>query len=228
MNRIGSSISFIAMMALICVAISSCDKGDDTYYNYETKAGTYNGNALSFLESQTGIYDSMLLVINRLKGIKDSIANNSITLFAMSNRSFTVALESINRARRDSIPAMPAISFATMDSAMLDTFFCRYVITQKVESQSLEGFADGLLYPSLRYKYNMQMQFDRTNASGYLNGGPKTIIFSDPKNSIFFRYWVRVNTITVDIKTTNAIVNILPPGHDFGFGDEFIRRINKR
>ncbi|MES2777598.1 MAG: hypothetical protein V4722_25690 [Bacteroidota bacterium] len=218
----------ICTLALAMLVLVTACKKDDTYRDYENTAGTYNGNALDYLRSQTGVYDSMLLVINRLKGMSDTISKANITIFAINNRSFALALQNINQARKDSIPSMPAVSLATMDSAVLDTFFCRYIIKEKQPSEGLVGLTDGRLFSSLRYNYDMQMQLVRTNASGYLNGGPKAIIFSDPQNSIFVRNWIRVTTITVDIKSDNAIVNLLPPGHDFGFGNGFIRRINKR
>lgn len=204
-----------------------CKKVDDTYRDFENKAGKFNGTALAFLESQLGVYDSMLLVINRLTGIRDSLTSNEVTVFAMTNRSFSIALNNINQARMDSIPALPEVSFSTMDSATLDQYFCRYILRGKQSSAGLIDFTDGRLYPSIRYDYNMQMQFSQTNASGYLNGGPKAIIFSDPKNSVFTVNWVRTPTQTVDIQTTNAIVHLLTPGHDFGFGTNFVRDINK-
>jgi len=204
-----------------------CKKVDDTYRNFENKAGRFNGSALEFLESQPGVYDSMLLVINRLTGIRDTLTSNEVTLFALSNRSFTIALNNINQARRDSIPSLPEVSFSTMDSATLDQYFCRYILRGKQNSESLLDYTDGRLYPSIRYDYNMQLQFSQTNASGYLNGGPKAIIFSDPKNSVFTVNWVRTPTQTVDIQASNAIIHLLTPGHDFGFGTRFVQDINR-
>lgn len=218
---------FVLGVLLIAIAVG-CTKADDTYKDYQNTAGRFNGNALAYLQSQPGVYDSMLLVINRLTGMQDSISKNNLTVFAASNRSFALALQNINQARRDSIPAMPEVSLSTMDSAVLDTFFCRYLIMGQQTSDSLKGFTDGRLFTSIRYGYNMQLQFTQTNASGYVNGGPQALIFSDPKNSVFTRNWIRTTTITVDIKTANAVVHLLPPGHDFGFGTDFIRRINHR
>lgn len=183
---------------------------------------------MAYLQSQPGVYDSMLLVLGRLTGLRDSLAKNNLTVFAVNNRSFSLALQNINQARRDSVPSMPEASLSTVDSAVLDSFFCRYLVPGQVRSDSLTGFTDGRLFPSVRYGYNMQMQFTQTNASGYLNGGPKAIIFSDPKNSVFAVNWIRTTTITVDVKTDNAVVHLLPPGHVFGFGADFIRRANKR
>ena len=222
----GSFHVVFALLVVLCVY--SCTKTDDTYKNYQNTAGRFNGDALGYLQSQPGVYDSMLLAINRITGLKDSISKNELTVIALSNRSFALALQNINQARKDSIPSMPEVSLSTIDSAVLDTFFCRYVIRGQHSSDSLTGFTDGRLYSSIRYDYNMQMQFDQTNASGYLNGGPKAIIFSDPKNSVFVKNWIRTTTITVDIKTQNAVVHLLPPGHDFGFGGDFIRSVNRR
>ena len=223
-----SSFLLLAAAVVTIAGATGCKKTDDYYKNYTTSAGNFQGNALQYLQSQPGVYDSMLLAINRVTGLADSLKTESVTLFAVSNRSFTLALQNINQARLDSIPSIPPVSISTIDSATLDTFLCRYVLRGHATSDSLENFTDGRFFPSIRYGYNMQMQYSKTNASGFKNGGPKAIIFSDPKNSIFTRYWIRVNTITVDIKTTNAIIHLLPPGHDFGFGDDFIRRVNAR
>jgi len=217
----------ITAAAIIWVA-TGCTKSDNYYKNYTTTAGNFNGNALEYLQSQPGVYDSMLLAINRITGLADTLRSEKITLFAVSNRSFIVTLQNINQARLDSIPSMPPVSIGTIDSATLDTFLCRYILRGHATSDSLVNFTDGRLYPSVRYGYPMQLQYSQTNASGFKNGGPKAITFSDPKNSIFTRYWVRVNTITVDIKTSNATIHLLPPNHDFGFGDDFIRGVNRR
>lgn len=229
---------FVSVMCLFTVIliVPACNKNDNTYRNAKPTAGEFKGNGLQFLQSQPGVYDSMLLVLSRLPRIADSISTKAVTFFGVSNRSFSLALQNINQARQDSIPSMPQVSFATIDSAVLDTFMCRYVLEGRHLSDDLADFADGLFFPTIHYtnrngtdtSYSMQMQYVRTNASGFVGGGPKAITLSDPKGSIFFRYWVRVNTITVDIKTSNAIVYLLPAGHDFGFGDEFIREVNVR
>ena len=221
-------ILIVIVTAVLIVSSAGCKKTDKTYYNYTNTLGKFNGNALEYLRSQPGVYDSMLLVISRVTGIADTISNENLTIFAITNKSFSIAIQNINQARQDSIPVMPPVSLSTLDSATLDTFFCRYLIPGQVLSDSLVNFTDGLVFPSVRYGYNMQMQFASTNASGFLNGGPKRIIFSDTRNSIFVRDWVRVNTATINIRTNNAIVNSLDPGHDFGFGDNFIRQVNKR
>lgn len=227
--NVRSALLILTVVAGLLGGITSgCKKGDDTYKNYSPTAGNFNGNALEYLQSQPGLYDSMLLAIHRVKGLADTLSSQNVTLFAVSNRSFSLALQNINQARKDSIPAMERVSISTIDSAVLDTFLCRYVLRGRISSDSIIQYTDGRVFPSVKYGYGMHMQYSQTNASGFKNGGPSAITFSDPKNSIFTRYWVRVNTITVDIKTTNATVHLLPPGHDFGFGNDFIRRVNVR
>ena len=225
----------LVIIALLLVGVS-CKKTDKTYVNYQPSAGNFSGNALQYLQAQPALYDSMLLVLNRVPRLKDTLSNKEITMFAIPNKSFDLALQNINQARKDSVPSMPAVSWSTIDPAIIDSFLVRYILTGKHPSTDISNLADGLFFPTVGYKsrtgadtsYNMQMQFTRTNASGYLGGGPKAIIYSDPKGSIFVRYWVRVNTITVDIKSSNAVIHLLPTGHDFGFGDELVKAVNFR
>lgn len=227
-NLIIIAACLFTVISSVAVFLSGCNKADQTYYHYSNNAGTFNGNTFQYLQSQNGVYDSLILVLNRISNLANEVKQGSVTLFAANNQSFALALQNINQARKDSIPSMPPVTYSTIDSALLDTFLCRYIIPGKQTTDSLKGFTDGKLYASFHYGYNMQLQYVATNASGYLNGGPKAITFSDPKNSIFTRNWTRVNTITVDIKTANGIIHLLPPGHDFGFGNEFIRKVNKR
>ncbi|MCD2424657.1 fasciclin domain-containing protein [Niabella pedocola] len=219
-------VTVIMGVAIFC-SLSACKKSS-SYRDYENHLDEFNGSALQYLEAQTGQYDSFLLAINRVQGLKDSLAGKPITLFAVSNKSFDLALQNINTARADSLPVMPPVSIRTIDLPTLDTFLCRYILRGQYLSDDFLQSGDGLRLPSIKYDYDMVAQFISTNASGYIGGGPREIKFSDPKKSIFVRYWVSVNTITTDIKTTNGIVNVLPPGHDFGFGADFVRAVNKR
>jgi len=204
-----------------------CQKNESPYVDYKNEAANFDGNALSYLESKPGVYDSMLLVINRLPGTADSLRTGNYTLFATSNRSYTIALQNINNARRDSVPALPPVSLRTMDLNVLDTFFSKYIIPGKVTTDDLASRADGLLFPSMKFGYDMHLQFNVTNASGYLGGGPKAILLSDTRGSVFTVNWIRVYTNTVDIKTSNAIVHVMDVGHNFGFGNDLIRALNR-
>ena len=204
-----------------------CQKNDSPYVDYKNDAAIFEGDALAYLQSKPGVYDSMLLVINRLPGTADSLRTGKYTLFATSNRSYAIALQNINNARRDSVPVLPPISLRTMDLNVLDTFFSKYIIPGHVTTKDLAARADGLLFPSMKFGYDMHLQFNVTNASGYLGGGPKAILLSDTRGSVFTVNWIRVYTNTVDIKTSNAIVHVMDVGHNFGFGNDLIRSLNR-
>lgn len=215
-------------MCFLGAMIQACSKDESPYVDYENNAATFNGDALSYLRSKPGVFDSMLLVINRLPGVADSLSAGAYTVFATSNRSYTIALQNINNARRDSVPSLPPVSLGTMDLAVLDTFFSKYIIPGKITTQELSARADGLQFPSMKFRYNMHLQYETTNASGYLGGGPKAILLSDTRGSVFNVNWIRVLTNTVDIKTSNAIVHALDVGHNFGFGNDLINALNRR
>lgn len=228
---IKTTFSWLVILGLTTILITACEKVDDTYRNYTPTSGEFKGTSLQYLQSQAGLYDSMLLAIGRIEGLEDTLSIKPVTLFAVNNRSFSLALQNINQARADSIPSMPPVSISTIDEAVLDSFLCRYIVRDVIYSEDLMRSSDGIFVPTIKYNYEMQMQLTGTNASGYLGGGPLAIIFSYPPNDdkqIFTRYWIRVNTNTVDIESTNGLINLLPPGHDFGFGSDFVRAVNRR
>ncbi|MCX2452743.1 hypothetical protein OQX61_15800 [Pedobacter sp. PLR] len=193
------------------------------YYNYENKIQQFDGSALDYLNSQKGLYDSLLLVLDRLPALKDSLAKRRLTVFAVTNKSFEISVGNLNAIRKRNNKA--PIYLANMDIAQLDTMTSRYLIRGKYETQDLSTFVDGLMVNSIVHNYPMHVLYQKLDASGFKEGGPQVLTFSDTKESIFVRYWQRTPTNAVNIKTNNAIVNIVSPGHDFGFGD-FVTRIN--
>lgn len=217
----------VIAILIVALILQACNKEESPFVDFDNSSASYDGDALSYLQSKPGVYDSMLLVINRLPGIADSIRNGNYTIFATSNRSYAIALQNINNARRDSVPALPPVSFSTMEQYILDSFFCKYIIGGRITTDDLAARADGLQFPCMKYGYTMHTQFEVTNASGFLGGGPKAIFFSDTRKSVFTYNWIRVYTNTVDIKTDNAIVHVLDVGHNFGFGNDFINALNR-
>ena len=211
------------LLLLLITTLFACKKNDLTYYNYQNTLKEFDGNALDYLKSQPGIYDSLLVVLDRLPAIEDSLQHQNITLFAVTNTSFRIAVESLNAVRKKTNKA--PIYLATANLVQLDTMICKYIIPERLTTTDFESFADGLSLKSLKYKYLMHVAYTKANASGFIGGGPAIITFTDPKNSIFVRYWESTPTNAVNIKTTNATVNVIAPGHDFGFGD-FVTRIN--
>lgn len=213
---------FVAV--LITMAVSCSKSHEGPYYNYQNKNAVYEGNTYEFLQSQNGLFDSLLLVIDRVPDLMDTIKNYDITLFAPNNQCFTNALNNLNelRATQHKMP----LSLKNIDLVELDTLLCRYVIPGNYVTDSLVEFSDGISVSSLRYDYKMHLRYNRQDANGYQNGGPQEIEFSDPKNSIFERYWVTTYTTSVNVHTNNGLVHLLSGGHEFGFG-EFSGRMNK-
>lgn len=230
MMKIKNRYSFPRFMILACVLATvwsyGCKKQDNTYYKFKNSAGDFNGTAFDYLQAQNGIYDSMLLAVSRVTGIKDSLTSENITVFAINNNSFTLALQNLNAVRSQQSPPRDPLYIATVDSAQLDTLLCRYIVHGYYPTDSVSPYNDGVTVQTLRYNYEMQIQYQHASSSGYENGGPESLIFSDRNNSIFDRYWVSTTTNAVDIKTKNAIVHVLSPGHDFGFG-QIVQRMNK-
>lgn len=213
----------ILMITVLVSCLFACKKSDNTYYNYENKIQQFDGNALQYLNAQKGLYDSLLLVLDRLPALKDSIANQKLTVFAVTNKSFEISVGNLNDIRKRNNKA--PVYLADMDLAQLDTMTTRYLVRGIYETNDLSYFVDGLMVNCIVHDYPMHLLYNKLDASGFKGGGPQVLTYSDPKGSIFVRYWQRTPTNAVNIKTNNAMVNIVSPGHDFGFGD-FVTRIN--
>lgn len=226
MRNILSIKSMLLTLAVAC-CFAACSKKDDTYYNYDKESSVFQGNSYEYLQRFPGLYDSMLLVIDRLGGLKDSLVSGEVTLFAINNNSFNLAMKNLNLRRATMQPARPPLTLATLDSAHLDTLACRYILRGLYNTDRVVGNADGILAPNIKYDYSMNLLYERVNAGGYVGGGPQQLFFSDPKETPFEIFWVTTKTQIVNVKTNNGIVHVLSSGHDFGFGNEFVERMNK-
>lgn len=206
----------IILPILLLVNIS-CEKGDSHYYNYSTETKVFDGTIYDYLKSQKGVYDSLLLVLDRLPDLRAKLQNpdSAYTLFAVTNRSFDLALEALNTTR--SLTGRSNLYLEDVGLIDLDSMVNRYVITEEFDTQQLKPFIDGQVVTSTKNNYKMHIQYRVLDASGFVGGGQQQLIFSDTNNSIFQRYWQRVNTSVVDQRTKNGIIHILSAGHDFGF-----------
>ncbi|MFD2921699.1 hypothetical protein ACFS6H_18410 [Terrimonas rubra] len=222
-------ISFVLLGSIAMLCMQGCEKHSEQYYNYDEQLSVFNGTTYDYLVEKGG-YDSLLLVIDRVTGLKEALQNDEVTLFAVQNNSFKLSLEALNLVRRTSNPARPAHTLSTLDSANLDTLASRYILTGLYDAESA-NLKDGAYIPSIKYGYVMNMKYERVNASGYQNGGPQRLYFGDTKTSKDgiippFDYWIVSPTQIVNVKTKNGYVHVLAAGHDFGFGDEFVKRMN--
>ncbi|RZL50899.1 MAG: hypothetical protein EOP00_02000 [Pedobacter sp.] len=209
---------------LICFSVLTACKKDSIYHDYENTIKEFDGNALQYLQAQKNTFDSLLQVLDRLPALKDSLTNKNITIFAPTNQSFQAAIKNLNIQRKAEGKSAMYLRDCSIDE--LDVLTARYILRGVRTTDSYAPFVDGLNLLTIKYAYPMHIQYNKLNASGFVGGGPQSIIYSDPKGSIFEKNWENANTNAVNIKTKNAIVNILAPLHDYGF-NEFIVRVNK-
>ena len=198
---------------------SSCSK-DNGFYDVSKEVAPEKMNTYQYLQSKRGIYDSLLFVIDRT-GFTDTLKNNKVTLFAPTNESFKLAITNLNNLRAKS--GKDPLFLANIDRRHLDTLVSKYIIRGLYTSDSLTR-QDGLMLTAVKYDRIMHAKLFTSNSSGYVGGGPNYLQFDDTKQSIFVRDWATGTTGSVDIKTTNGIVQVMEPNHVFGF-DEFVTRI---
>lgn len=204
----------IGYLLIMTVCLCSCQK-EDGYYNYKTEVNAFDGNVIEYLRSRNGEYDSMLAVISRIPGMRDSLLKNPVTLFAVSNKSFTLALQGLNkeRAMEDSVP----LYISDLDSSKLDSIICRYVFKGLYTTDSIAVYSQGIMIPSYKYGYNMHLQYSVSGASGYMREGTQILTLSDMNNTTFSNSWDNAETKAVNIRAQHAIIHILVPSHEFGF-----------
>jgi hypothetical protein len=216
------------MVVCACFALEvvffSCNKPDGPYYDYVNKVHIFDGNSLEFLQSQNGVYDSLLLVIDRLPDIKDSIEQDSVTLVAATNRSFETAIKNLNALRQ--VQGKAPLYLASVDSAQLDTIMARYVLRGKITTDYVSQYVDGISGFGIKYATEINLQYKKTSADGANLSGPQLLYISDMKGSPYTDNWVRSTTASVNLYTNNGVIHTLVPNHEFGFG-EFSIRLNK-
>lgn len=220
---IHKNIKSLAVILILSATFTACKK-DSIYHDYENTVKEFDGTALQYIQSQKNTFDSLLIVLDRLPHLKDSLSTTNVTLFAPTNQSFQAAIKNLNIERKSK--GKSVMYLKDCDVAELDTLTTRYILRGARTTETYAPFADGLNLNSIKYGYPMHIQYNKLNASGFVGGGPQSIIYSDPKGSIFEKNWENASTNAVNIKTKNAIVNILAPLHDYGF-NEFVIRVNK-
>lgn len=225
---------FIISAFVLDVACSK-DKGD---HNYVNQIKPFEGNAYDFLKSQPGIYDSMLLVLDRaneVSHIADTMKTvNGLTVFAVPDNSFTLAVGRLNRDR--SAAGLAPISLKDVNPNQLDTMVRRYVIKGEFTSDSISRFSSGIYLNSYGYDtaqansgypYQMHVYADKETSAGLVRGGHAYLLFADPKRpDLLSQYWKVTKTTVINQITFNAIVHTVSDGDEFGFGEFAARGIN--
>lgn len=212
-----------------------CSKETGYHGQENIKTGT-DLNMYDYLKSKPGVYDSLILLVDAL-GLKQTLTDSSVTLFAPSNASFRIALTNLNNTRRaqgkdavflkqiaSGVAALPAdIGKAKADLANIDTMVTRYIIRGLFKSGDFT-VGDGQALTSVRSSYPMHGKRIYADSQGWQKGGSEVIEFANTKRSVFVPNWNVTTTSSVNIQAKNGIIHLLEPDHVFGF-DEFSRRL---
>ena len=207
------------LFSVITLLAASCAK-DGGYFDATVADKTFQGTTYEYLKSKPGVFDSLVSVIDRLN-LQETLNDSNVTLFAVTNPSFRLAITNLNNLRR-STDKLPQYLY-NVDSVQLDTMASQYIIKGSVTSDQL-SLQDGLGLESVRTFYPMHGKLAKSSSSGYVDGGPGVIEFSNTNKSKFVRDWVTTSTTANNIKTSNGLIHVISPDHIFGF-DQFVSRI---
>lgn len=207
------------LIVSIFIGISSCSK-DKGYYNPPILNKDFQGSIYDYLKSKPGVYDSLLIAVDRL-GLESTLRDSNVTLFALTNPSFQLAITNLNNLY--ALSEKPLEYIRTVDYDQLDTMVTQYIIKGSYPADSLRH-QDGLALQGVKYKYPMHAKVIKSTSSGYIEGGPELIQLSDTKRSQFTRDWIGTSTASINIQTGNGVVHVISPDHVFGFED-FITRL---
>jgi len=221
--KLNIKIKHLLIVAVACLVWSSCKK-DSPYREYQNEVKEFNGNVIQYLETQPATFSSLLSVLNRTPELKTALTDSKVTLFAPTNDNFAAALYELNQVRTAQNKTL--VNLENADMTELEIMMDKYIIAGMHTTDFYKPFLDGSYASSIKYKYQMHIQYQKQNASGYQGGGPVSITFSDPKNLTVKTNWQRTVTNAVNIRTNNGVINILSPTHLFGFGD-FTTKLNK-
>ncbi|WP_286858834.1 MULTISPECIES: fasciclin domain-containing protein [Sphingobacterium] len=204
---------------LVLALLYACAK-DKGYYSPISKEQVYKGNLYSYLKSKPGVYDSLIKVIDRI-GLQKKLEDSTVTLFALTNANFQLAIQNLNNTLN--VSDKPGQYLTSVKYEILDSLMCQYIVQGRTSSDSLLN-QDGKDVRGIRYGYPMHIGLNRQASSGFLDGGPTIIDFSDTRRSVFNRNWVTTETSSLNIQTDNAVVHVLNPDHVFGF-NKFVSQI---
>lgn len=212
-------------------------------------ATVFSGSTLEFLErGDTDLelrFDSMLVVINGIPGLRDSLAKTTgeKTVFAIPNACFQEAMLRLNNYREtkergrklglrdfliEPFVVLEEQQGPTSDSItivehhydyrlQLDSLISRYIFRGSFDTQSLAEYNNSVHTQDFKYSYLMHILFERQYASGIENIGRRRLILSDKNYTQLEEVWDRSETQAIDIRTNNGYIHVLSNGHEFGF-----------
>ena len=219
MKNIIKYVGTVSMLLMLTLMYSACKKNGG-FYDVEESTAPFTGNTYEYLKSKPGVYDSLLVAIDRM-GLQKTLTDSNVTLFAVTNPSFQLAFRNLNTLRKQS--DKDPLFLSNIDGVQLDTMVSYYIIRGKKPTDSLK-LQDGLNLTSVKVGYPMHAKSTRASASGLVGAGPEVIEFSNTKRSQFIRNWATSTTASNNITTKNGIVHVISPDHIFGF-DGFVTRL---
>lgn len=202
----------IIIYILMVTALYSCTKGLEDYRN-DKPASEVPVSTYDFLKQQGGIYDTLLMLIDRV-GLADTLQTEQVTFFVPQDVSIRTALNNLNYSR-EQLGRSGNWNMDSVPTIVWDSLLRRYLLRGIVNADSLR-YADGADLVSL-YGHGMNGKTGSTNASGDVGGGSMLLLYSDKNDSRFTKDWSTAMTQNVDVKTKNGMVHILESKHVFGF-----------
>jgi len=88
----------IQFLLILSFALPACKK-DGGYHDSSDANKKVPLNTYDYLKSRPGVFDSLVAVVDKL-GLKETLMDSSITLFAVTNQSFQLAVTNLNRLSR--------------------------------------------------------------------------------------------------------------------------------
>lgn len=247
MNNMWKNIGLICCSLMLFMA---CKNYDSEFTEVTMDDNTiFNGSILDFLEqgdpSRRLTFDSMLLVIDGIPGLRDSLTqtSNPKTVFAIPDVCFQEAMAQLNNYREskqlgrelaledfliEPFVVIEEQQGPTPDSIViiehhydyrlqLDSLISRYIFEGDIETQGLTEYLNGLHTQDHKFSYLMHVLYQRQFASGIEQMARRRLILSDKNGTQREEMWDRSETQAIDIRTNNGYVHILNNGHEFGF-----------
>lgn len=153
--------------------------------------------------------------IDRVPALKSYLQNssNSLTFFAVENKSFEIAIDKMNAVRVSNGQSKLYIS----NMKGLEPLLNRYAFNDKFLSNDVKVVLDVIMIHSLNDNYRMHANY-RLKEDDKSKSPTIYLEFSDTNNSLYNVEWDKSETSAVDKVLQNGVVHILTNHHEFGFG----------
>src|SRR5690606_27804555 len=120
----------------ICIAallLSACAK-ESGFYDPAPINRKFDGTTLEYLQSKPGIFDSLLVAINRT-GLSGTLSDSAVTLFAVTNPGVECAIT--NLIKISMLAGRPSGGLLTIDKEHLDIMLTHYMMRGVYPSDSM-------------------------------------------------------------------------------------------